>query len=83
VPAGIDYLLLLHGNHESKRIWINRWIYLPACVVHHGITIIYLMETKFDTAPFWACLMAMWMVHSNWFYYDYICFRYLHPKKNN
>jgi hypothetical protein len=27
--------------------------------------------------------MSMWMVHSNWFYYDYICFRYFHPKKNN
>jgi hypothetical protein len=83
LPAGIDYLLLLHGNHESKRTWINQWIYLPACVVHHGITIVYLMKTKFDTAPFWACIMSMWMVHSNWFYYDYLCFRYLHPKKNN
>jgi hypothetical protein len=40
------------------------------------------MKTKFDTAPFWACLMAMWMVHANWFYYDYICFRYFKQKKN-
>jgi hypothetical protein len=27
-------------------------------------------------------LMSMWMVHANWFYYDYQCFQYLQKKKN-
>jgi len=82
-PAGVDYFLLLYGKDESTLVWINWWIYLPAGLIHHAITLVYLVRTEYASAAFWACLMSMWMVHARWIYYDYQCYRYIKQKKRN
>jgi len=76
-PFGFDYMTLFFYQNrwctplqeKQTNRWLNKWIRMPACQIHHTITVAYLYRqtTRFDEY-WWSGVCAMVIVYGNSFY---------------
>jgi len=53
-------------NEYEMNQWLDTWIRLPSCQLHHILAYLYLYHyTQTFDAQWWACIFAMIMIYTN------------------